>query len=239
MNATELRAQRGVLSKAIDTLKSERATLAPLAINGDARRDSARERIREIDIERAALVSELETVDQALASPEYRQLSEQERAVERRNVHYARNKPKMVERLRNMIENRWLSLAHGNNLQALGKEDIELLPRKMAAEFTGEDVLRFDLAALKAHAIEPDRVARLEAELAAVTHNTEDLLASIQPMPHYPQDLAEKLRLQAVRLGRKVPAKVTEALAWHAGEAIEAEGESSGFIARILGTGRD
>src|SRR5687768_12395237 len=90
MNAQQLHAKKIEYQAAITDLVAERASLAPQLYNGYAAeaKAAARKRIKQIDAKRTDLASEVESIEQALASPEYRDATRQELMVQRLDIAF-------------------------------------------------------------------------------------------------------------------------------------------------------
>ena len=179
MNAAELRTKAPQLKTRIHALTSERNDLAPLAVNGDARGPKARKRIRAIDAERADLLSELETIEAVLARPEYRDAAYVQRLDDTAAKYFARRQ----QALRTLVANEHSVIASG----AYALVSVDRLPRKIAAELTGETEAQrewdnrnlLETCDANKEVTAPSlKIDRLAAKLAALKRHTEQLLAS-------------------------------------------------------------
>jgi hypothetical protein len=116
MDAQELQAQAARLKNQVRDLTTERTKLAPLAMNGFAGGPEARTRIGEIDRERAALMLDLETVEAALQSPEFKWAP----LIERLEAAFKKNFARSQANLINALAARYESLLVGANFFASG-----------------------------------------------------------------------------------------------------------------------
>lgn len=209
MDLEMLRTKGAELKARIRDLTSERARHAPAAINGDAGGPQARQRISAIDVERASAQADLETIEQALASPQFRH----EGLRERLDQAFERRLPGLKGMLAVMVGEKYGNLSHRDNLVTL---DIELadLPRMIAAELTGEMIAGQDLDGLKRFAgvtagmvDNTDKLARLEIEFAARKAHTDRLLAETT-LPPIPPELKAIIDRREVRKSWRLPGVV-------------------------------
>jgi hypothetical protein len=198
MDVQTLQAQAAQLKNRVRVLTSERAQLAPVAINGHDRGPSARARIAAIDTERQAALLDLETVEAALASPQFKHAALEDRL----ENAFARNFTRHQRTLVNALASRYEQLSHPGNL-ANSDTPLDQVPRVIAAEITGETRTREQLVGLQraadltvgslgAHSTNASEISRLEASLAVLQRHTDQLLAETE-LPPVPPELAAKL----------------------------------------------
>jgi hypothetical protein len=219
MTAAELRAKASQLKTRIHALTAERDRLSPTAINGDARGPSARERIAAIDAERAGYISELETIEAALRSPEYRPQSPFEAKLDRIEAAYLHKKPKHQRNYAGRVQfeqteaARYINLCLGDRENRLQQaqglvEEVATLRERVAADICGVVRVREELQGARAgNAIwgdnpangNPGKIERLEAELAVRERHARDLVSTTE-LPPQPLELTHAIALVRVRL---------------------------------------
>jgi hypothetical protein len=216
MDVQELSVRAAQIKNTVRTLTSERAKLAPQAINGSLQGPAARERIAAIDVERAATMLELETVTAALASPEYKHAFITQRLEDSFRRKFKELKFALGHNLRHDYANkaRFLDqLISENRLeQAKGiAEEVPALPHVLASDLTRETITRQELEGVKLgtamHANDPrfdngPTTERLEVSLAIFSRHTQQLLQETK-LPAVPPELQAQVdRLTRVLANR-------------------------------------
>jgi len=206
MTPQQLHTKATQLGEQVLALKRERETLAPVAVNGSKHGPQARERIKAIDAERREIESELETIEDALASPEYRRATRQEMLVQRLDTAFAKRKRAHQANLTGSLCSRYDHLSYGDNLAIASGPSlpfgIEGLPYEIAAEITGETYAQQEVAGIEnlseLHGNgDPryDNISRreeLQIRLAAYKRHTQELLADTK-LPPIPPALQAKI----------------------------------------------
>jgi hypothetical protein len=203
MDAPALAVRAAEIKATVRALTSERAKLSPIAVNGHDSGPAARERIGQIDAERSKLMLDLETVEAALASPEFKHAAVLDRLCEA----FEKNLPRLRGALGSTLADRYHCLAHADNLLNSGV-DITKLPDIIADELCGVTRVREDLEAairnrdMVAHdrlSEQPDaKIERLRAELACRERHSGQLQLFVE-RPPLPIGLKEKLGKLAVK----------------------------------------
>jgi hypothetical protein len=119
----------------------------------------------------------------------------------RLDASYYNRKSRLQAMLRGALQDKYVTLARGDNVASNSHIDIEAWPRIIAAALTRETAVSEDLASAKRGAQlslndprvdNSAKIIRLQVELAALKAHTEDLLASTT-LPAVPPDLLAKL----------------------------------------------
>jgi hypothetical protein len=228
MDVKSLHTRASALKAHIAALTTELESLAPVAVNGDARGPQARDRIAAIGTERASLMLELEVAEAALRSPEYKHQS----LTQRLDDAFVRNKPKLQRNLVNALADHYLRLSVGQNYANSGGKnapiDLADLPRQYAAEMSRETYTREELDGAKRADLmrgnfngggsgvifdNSGKIEELEVRLAIYARHTQELLASVT-LPPIPPELQAKIDSESHRLERQRVSEVGVAGGW-------------------------